>query len=73
MKKMFENKGMIMMGAPRPSDKSKNNNDQNLGIMEEKTDKLAIGYNPVDDLEKKLEKVVIQKNKKKKKKPTFEG
>ena len=39
----------------------------------EKSDKKAIEYNPVDDYEKKLEKVVVQKNKKKKKKPNFEG
>ena len=59
MRKMFENRGM-MMGAPRKE-------------TGEKSDKKAIEYNPVDDYEKKLEKVVVQKNKKKKKKPNFEG
>ena len=83
MKKMLENKGMRMIGAPRPSAQimgmprfdnfRQNNNTQNLEIIEEKSDKMASGYNPVDDLEKKLENVVIKKDKKKKKKPTFEG
>ena len=83
MKNMFENKGMRMIGAPRPSAQlmgmpkfenlGKNNNAQNLEIIEEKSDKMVSGYNPVDDLEKKLEKVVIKKDKKKMKKPTFEG
>ena len=83
MKKMLENKGMRMIGAPRPSAQimgmprfdnfRQNNNTQNLEIIEEKSDKMASGYNPVDDLQKKLENVVIKKDKKKKKKPTFEG
>ena len=82
MKKMLENRGPRIMGGPRPSAQimgmprlgnlAENNNKQNMEIIEEKSDKLSSGYNPVDDLEKKLEKVVVKKDKKKKKKPTFE-
>ena len=83
MKMMLEKRGGPRMG-PRPSAimgmphfgnfgiNNNNNNNQDLNIIEEKSDKLKEGYNPVDDLEKKLEKVVVQKNKKKIKKPTFE-
>ena len=84
MKMMLEKRGGPRMG-PRPSaimgmphfgnfgiNINNNNNNQDLNIIEEKSDKLKEGYNPADDLEKKLEKVVVQKNKKKIKKPTFE-
>ena len=81
MKMMLEKRGGPRMG-PRPSAQfigmpkfgnlGQNNNDKGLDIIEEKSDKLKEGYNPVDDLEKKLENVVIKKDKKKKKKPIFE-
>ena len=81
MKKMFEGKGPRIMGGPRPSaqftgmpkfDLPGNNNNQKLEIIEEKPDNLKVGYNPVDELEKNLDKIVVKKDKKKKKKPTFE-
>ena len=51
-----------------------NNNNQGLGVIHEESDKMVKGYNPADDLEKKLDKiVVVKKDKKKMKKPTFEG
>ena len=61
-----------IMGMPRLGNLADNNNIQKIEIIEEKTDKLNSGYNPFDDLEKKLERVVVKKDKKKKKKPTFE-
>ena len=81
-KKMLEQKGI--MGGPRPSapfimphgfgaPMPMNNNAPNMQIIKEESDKQKPGYNPTDDLEKKLEKVVVvQKDKKKKKKPIFQ-
>ena len=78
MKKMFEGKGPRIMGGPRPSAQftgmpkfdvpGSNNNNQKLEIIEEKPDNLKVGYNPVDELEKNLDKIVVKKDKKKKKK-----
>jgi hypothetical protein len=81
MKKMFENKGF----KPRPSAQftgfrglnsvgniGNTNNNQKLDIITEKPDVMKEGYNPVNELEKNLDKIVIKKDKKKGKKPTFE-
>jgi hypothetical protein len=42
----------------------------NLGIINEEPDKMKEGYDPAANLQQTLEHVVIQKNKKKKSKPT---
>ena len=42
----------------------------NLGIINEEPDKMKEGYDPAANLQQTLEHVVIQKNKKKKKRPT---
>ena len=46
-----------------------NNNSNNLGIINEEPDKLKEGYDPAENLQKTLDNVVIQKKKKKMKKP----
>ena len=83
MKQMFENKGgPRMFGAPRPSaqlmgmTKFGNINEkkeENLGVIEEKADVLSKGFDPVNELENKMKNIVVQKNKKKKARPNFEG
>ena len=81
MKQMLERRGVggprpsaQLMGVPQFGNMGQNNNAQNSGIIQEKTDKENPAYNPVNDLEKKLDNiVVVKKDKKKKKKVTFEG
>ena len=81
MQMMFANKGGF---KPRPSaqftglpklDNLDNNNNKNqkLEIISEQTDVLKEGFNPVDELEKNLDKIVVNKNKKKRRRTTFEG
>ena len=79
MKRMMENRGV--RPGPRPSAQFNPNfkfgnlgvNNNNKGIIEEKSDKEKTGYDPAKDLEKKLDNIVVQKDKKKKKKPNFQG
>jgi hypothetical protein len=79
MRLMMENKGIG--GKPRPSAQinpggfnfGKGGEDGNKGIINDQSDKMKAGYNPVNDLEKKLDNIVVQKDKKKKKKPNFQG
>ena len=82
MKKMLEMRGIgggsrpsaQLMGVPNLGNMGQNNNtNQNAGIVKEKVDKENPGYNPVNDLEKKLDNIVVQKDKKKKKKINFQG
>jgi len=57
-------------GKKTESSTQDNNNANNLGIINEEPDKLKEGYDPATNLQKTLDSVVIQKNKKKMKKPT---
>ena len=80
---MFANRGPMKFGGPRPSVQlasmpnfdnliKNNNNKQNLDIIKENVDKEKEGYNPANELEKKLDNIVVKKDKKKKKKINFE-
>ena len=77
---MFANRGM--MGAGRPRQSAQLNNVPNFGnlmknkdsgIIQDNPDILKPGFQPSDELEKKLDVIVVQKDKKKKKKVNFQG
>ena len=74
MQKMLNQRGGRMIGAPRPS--AQIMGMPNLGqqeIMKENVDKQRPGFNPVDELEKNLDNIVVKKDKKTKTKPNFQG
>ena len=58
-------------GLNKPATTTTNpSSSNNLGIINEEPDKMKEGYDPAANLQQTLEHVVIQKNKKKKKRPT---
>ena len=79
MQMMFANRGGFkprpsaqFTGLPKLDNLDNNNKNKKLEIISEKPDVLKEGFNPVDELEKNLNKIVVQKDKKKRRKTIFE-
>ena len=73
----LEIKGIEFYGSPGNQNVNigelKKNESSNLGIIMEEPDKTKEGYDPSSNLQQTLDSVVIKKNKKKKKLPSFDG